>query len=155
MAILNAKEFAELSLSRISRLSGFVIGTNDLMKATGAARAQIKPWLMDCVLAAKAYDLSIIDGVYNDFSDLEGLRTGVPAGPEYGDGRQKLDPSSQIECCNEIFSPSRLEIEQARMKLLICSRNPPQGMPAYCHCRGVWWNVCIMKWLLKPCALPI
>ena len=54
------------------------MGTNDLAKETRArqlpGRAPMVPWLSHCVLAARAYGLDILDGVYNDIADIEGFR---------------------------------------------------------------------------------
>ena len=53
------------------------MGTNDVAKETRArfvpGRAPMLPWLSDCMLAARAYDIDILDGVYNDFADAEGF----------------------------------------------------------------------------------
>ena len=59
------------------RLSCFVMGTNDLAKETRTAlipgRVPMMPWLMQCLAAARSYDIDIIDGVYNQFTDAEGF----------------------------------------------------------------------------------
>ena len=62
-----------------TRLAGFVMGTNDIAKETRAqllpGRAPMLPWLAQCLLAAHAYGIDILDGVFND---LVGYR-GIPA----------------------------------------------------------------------------
>ena len=67
-----------------TRLAGFVMGTNDLAKETRArlvpGRAPMVPWLTTCLLAARAHGIDILDGVYNDIGDADGLRGGVRAG---------------------------------------------------------------------------
>ena len=58
------------------------------------------------MLAARAYGLTILDGVYNDIQDADGLPRRVPAGAEMGfDGKTLIHPG-QVEPCNEIFAPS-------------------------------------------------
>ena len=50
-------------------------------------------WLSTCVLAAHAYGVDILDGVYNDLSDADGLAARMRAGPRHGLRRQDADPS--------------------------------------------------------------
>ena len=68
LAMLNAREIAAAALDQDTRLAGFVMGTNDLAKDTRArilpGRAPMLPWLMNCVAAARAYGIDILDGVY-------------------------------------------------------------------------------------------
>jgi citrate lyase subunit beta/citryl-CoA lyase len=67
-----------------------------------------------CLLAARAYGLAILDGVYLDLSDAEGFKASCVQGLELGfDGKTLIHPS-QVEPCNEVFSPAPAEIEQAR-----------------------------------------
>ncbi len=77
LAMLNVGEIAAAALDSETRLSGFVMGTNDLAKDTRArlvpGRAPMLPWLMNCVAAARAYGLDILDGVYNDLGNTEGF----------------------------------------------------------------------------------
>jgi citrate lyase subunit beta/citryl-CoA lyase len=57
VAILNIKEIAAAAKDSETRLTGFVLGTNDLAKETSArfvpGRAPMLPWLATCVLAAR------------------------------------------------------------------------------------------------------
>ncbi len=61
------------------------MGTNDLAKETRArftpGRAPMLAWLSIAVAAARAYDLDILDGVYNGLQDEAGFRRRVRAGP--------------------------------------------------------------------------
>ena len=100
------------------RLACFVMGTNDLAKETRAAlipgRVPMMPWLMQCLAAARAYDIDIIDGVYNQFTDAEGFIAECEQGAEMGmDGKTIIHPK-QIADCNRIFSPNEEEIERCR-----------------------------------------
>ena len=113
LAMLNAKDIA-----RVPGLAGFVMGTNDLAKETGASLARgrhaMVPWLMGCLAAARAAGLVIIDGVYNDFKNTEGLRTEALQGADFGmDGKTIIHPG-QIAPCNEIFAPSAEKVAAAR-----------------------------------------
>ncbi|MFZ5691295.1 MAG: HpcH/HpaI aldolase/citrate lyase family protein [Pseudomonadota bacterium] len=117
-AILNILDIAKAAKDSETRLSGFVLGTNDLAKETSArlipGRAPMLPWLATCVLAARAYGLAILDGVYNDIGDAEGFAAECEQGRDLGmDGKTLIHPN-QIEPCNRAFSPSDAEIAQAR-----------------------------------------
>ena len=116
MAIFNVREIA--SVHQVARLSCLVLGTNDLLKesralATGG-RFAILPWLSMTLLAARAYGLDVIDGVYNEFRDEQGFRAECEQGRTLGmDGKTLIHPG-QIAVCNELFSPSAKEVEWSR-----------------------------------------
>jgi len=118
LAIINAAEIAATAQNPETRLAGFVMGTNDLAKETRAkplhGRAPMVPWLATGVLAAHAYGIDILDGVYNDIADEEGFRRECGQGRDMGfDGKTLIHPN-QIAPCNSAFSPSEAEIAQAR-----------------------------------------
>ena len=118
LAIINAAEIAATARDAETRLAGFVMGTNDLAKETRAkllhGRAPMVPWLATAVLAAHAYGIDILDGVYNDIADEEGFRRECGQGRDMGfDGKTLIHPN-QIAPCNVAFSPSEVEIAQAR-----------------------------------------
>ena len=116
MAIFNVREIA--SVHQVARLSCLVLGTNDLLKesralATGG-RFAILPWLSMTLLAARAYGLDVIDGVYNDFRDEQGFRAECEQGRTLGmDGKTLIHPG-QIAACNELFSPAPEEVAWSR-----------------------------------------
>jgi citrate lyase subunit beta / citryl-CoA lyase len=118
LAMLNAQKIAAAMLDTETRLAGFVMGTNDLAKDTRArlvpGRAPMLPWLMTCVAAARAYGLSILDGVYNDLGNAEGFVEECKQARDLGfDGKTLIHPR-QVEPCNEVFSPSTDEVAIAR-----------------------------------------
>jgi citrate lyase subunit beta/citryl-CoA lyase len=113
-AIENAVEIATSS----ERLEVLVMGTNDLAKELRAAlvpgRAPLLWGLGRCVNAARFSGKVILDGVYNDVRDPEGFAAECAQGAEMGfDGKTIIHPS-QVEPCNEAFSPSAEEIEHSR-----------------------------------------
>jgi citrate lyase subunit beta/citryl-CoA lyase len=117
-AIFNIRELAAEAQDSESRLACFVIGTNDIAKETRArlvpGRAPMLPWLMSCVLAAHAYGIDVLDGVYNNIADAEGFAAECAQGRDMGfDGKTLIHPN-QIAPCNEVFSPSSDEVAQAR-----------------------------------------
>jgi citrate lyase subunit beta / citryl-CoA lyase len=118
LAMLNAREIAAAASDVETRLAAFVMGTNDLAKETRAKitsdRAAMLPWLMNCVAAARAYGLDILDGVFNDLADAEGFARECAQGRDMGfDGKTLIHPN-QVAACNAAFSPSEEEVTQAR-----------------------------------------
>ena len=118
LAMLNAHEIAASAKEPGARLCAWVMGTNDIAKEAGMAQTQDRiPFLYSlevCVLAAKAYGLGILDGVYNDFKNEAGFQDICRQGLELGfDGKTLIHPS-QIGPCNEIFSPSQDEVDWSR-----------------------------------------
>ena len=118
LAIFNMRDIAAAATDSETRLAGFVLGTNDLAKETGAnfvpGRAPMLPWLSTCVLAARAYGIAILDGVYNDLSNADGFVRECAQARDLGfDGKTLIHPN-QIAPCNAVFSPGAEEIAQAR-----------------------------------------
>ena len=116
--ILNADEIAELGLRSTARLDCFVIGTNDIAKETGTkltkGRLHFTPWFMQVLLCAKAGKLDIIDGVFNDFSDINGFAAECAEAAGMGfDGKTLIHPA-QIEPANAAFMPDASSIAEAQ-----------------------------------------
>lgn len=117
-AVLRAPEIAAAGSEADNRLAGFVIGPNDIARESRIrmvkGRAPMLPLLSNCVLAARAGGIEILDGVYNDFSDLEGFARECEQGRDLGfDGKTLIHPS-QIEPCNAAFTPDADEVARAR-----------------------------------------
>jgi citrate lyase subunit beta/citryl-CoA lyase len=118
LAMINVREIAAAALDSETRLSGFVMGTNDLAKDTRArivpGRLPMLPWLMSCLAAARAFGLDILDGVYNDLGNAEGFVEECRQARDFGfDGKTLIHPK-QIDACNAAFSPAPEEVEAAR-----------------------------------------
>jgi citrate lyase subunit beta/citryl-CoA lyase len=114
IAMLNALSIAQAS----PRLTGFVMGTNDLVKELYAehvpGRQPVVTGLGLALLAARAAGIVIIDGVYNDVKDLDGFLAECRQGREMGfDGKTLIHPG-QVEGANEAFAPSADAVETAR-----------------------------------------
>jgi len=104
--------------ARMTRLSLFVMGTNDLAKEMRAKltpeRTPFLPFLSLAVAAARAHGVAILDGVCNEFRDLDVFRAEVQQGLLFGfDGKSLIHPN-QIDPCNEVFSPGDDEVRWAR-----------------------------------------
>ncbi len=116
--MLNAAEIA-----RHPRLQAMVMGTNDLAKELNARfradRLPMMPGLGLCLLAARAHGRIIIDGVFNAFKDMDGLRAECEQGRDMGfDGKTLIHPL-QLAIANEVFAPSALEIELSRRQIAL------------------------------------
>ncbi len=116
--ILNVEAICAAARSDNNPVTVLLMGTNDLAKETRAEqtpdRLPMVAWLSRCVVAARAYSLDILDGVYNNFRDLEGLEAECIHGRQLGmDGKTLIHPG-QIEICNKVFSPPPGEVEEAR-----------------------------------------
>ena len=116
-AMLNIGALAEFGRDRAARLDCFVAGTNDLVKDTGVLatpdRRYVMPWLLQMVLAARAGGLDVLDGVGNDFRDLDAFARECAEGAAMGfDGKTLIHPA-QIEPALAAFSPSAEAIVQA------------------------------------------
>ena len=117
-SMLNAREIAALGAEPEHRLACLVMGTNDLLKESRARalhnRIAVVPWLAMTLVAARAFGLDILDGVYNDFRDDKGFREECEHGRTLGmDGKTLIHPS-QVTPCNEIFSPTDEEVTWSR-----------------------------------------
>jgi citrate lyase subunit beta/citryl-CoA lyase len=113
--VLNVAAIAE---AHAPRLAALVVGLNDLRKDTkvprGPDRRYLVPWLMQVVLAARAYGVAPIDAVSNDFRDLVAFEAECGEGRAMGfDGKMLIHPA-QIEPANRRFGPSDEEIVAAR-----------------------------------------
>ena len=114
LAILNLAEIAALGAQH--RLTGFVMGFNDLAKEMHAEhdRAVFGPVMTQTVIAARAYGLTVIDSVYNDFNDPDGLEAECLEAKKLGfDGKSLIHPA-QIEAANWCFAPHAHAIAEAK-----------------------------------------
>jgi citrate lyase subunit beta/citryl-CoA lyase len=118
LALFNILSLAAEANEPETRLAGFVMGTNDLAKETRArivpGRAPMRPWFANCIAAARAYGIDILDGVYNDIGNAEGFARECAEARDMGfDGKTLVHPN-QIAPCNAAFSPTPEEIADAR-----------------------------------------
>jgi len=114
LGILHAEEIAGAS----RRIACLVMGTSDLTKDLHARhtvdRGPMMASLSHCLLAARVYGQSIVDGVHLNLADDQEFRAHCIQGLEMGfDGKTLIHPK-QVEPCNEVFAPSAEEVEDAR-----------------------------------------
>lgn len=114
--IINAMEIAAHH-----RVTGFVLGTNDLAKELNcryrADRLPLMTSLQLSLLAARAQGVICIDGVYNAFKDDDGLRAECEQGRDLGfDGKSLIHPA-QVAIANTVFAPSPDELSLAARQI--------------------------------------
>jgi len=114
IAMLHAEQICGAS----ERLTVLVMGTNDLANELHAehvpGRAPLLGGLSMALLAARAADKEILDGVYNDVSDLNGFTAECLQGRQLGfDGKTLIHPK-QIDPCNTAFAPTQEEIASSQ-----------------------------------------
>ncbi|GAM06508.1 HpcH/HpaI aldolase/citrate lyase family protein [Novosphingobium sp. MBES04] len=114
-AVLNLEPLAAMAAT--TRLSLWIMGTNDLAKEMRARltpeRTPFLPFMAQAVAAARLHGLTILDGVCNEFRDLDVFEAEARQGLDFGfDGKSLIHPA-QVEPCNTVFSPSIEELAWA------------------------------------------
>ena len=112
--ILRAEAIAGAS----SRVACFVMGTSDLTKDLHGVHTRDRMPMVTslgiCMLVARAYGLSILDGVHLDIDDAKGFEASCRQGKAMGfDGKTLIHPKT-IDLANKTFGPSVEEIEMSR-----------------------------------------
>lgn len=131
-AVLHAGRIAEAAETAASRLEAFVIGLNDLRKETGVlpepGRTHLAAFMMQILLAARAYGLDVLDSVSNDFRDLTAFEAECMQGRAMGfDGKMLIHPA-QIEPANRHFGPSADALAQAHAIIAAFALPEAQGL---------------------------
>jgi len=125
LAMLHAERIAAAS----PRIGALVMGTSDLTKDLQAHHTRDRLPLVTaigiCMLAARAFDIAIIDGVHLDLEDMDGFEAICHQGHDMGfDGKTLIHPN-QVAACNAAFSPGADEVAQARR--LIAAFGQPEN----------------------------
>jgi citrate lyase subunit beta/citryl-CoA lyase len=99
------------------RLAVAVMGTSDLTQDLHARHTRQRLPLVTalglCLLAARANDLAILDGVFLALDDEPGFKESCEQGKDLGfDGKTLIHPR-QVAICNAVFSPSDEELSHA------------------------------------------
>src|SRR5262245_9660282 len=109
---------AERIAAATPRLGAFVMGTSDLVKELRARhtpdRVAVVGALSRCVLAARAFDRVILDGVYLDLEDAAGFRASCEQGPSLGFDCKTLIHPTQIAAANATCGPTPADVADAR-----------------------------------------
>ena len=113
-SVLESQRIAEAS----PRMACLVMGTSDLAKELDCAHTHERlPFITSlglCLLAARAANLAILDGVYLDLNDEPGFEFACRQGHELGfDGKTLIHPK-QVEPCNRVFTPRAEDVAWSR-----------------------------------------
>jgi citrate lyase subunit beta/citryl-CoA lyase len=114
LAVLNAKEIASAS----DRIICMVLATSDLISQMYARTTQdriaLTTSLSLVILAARAYGLSVIDGIHSNLKDTASFEYACRMGRDMGfDGKSLVHPD-QLAYANDAYTPKPQEIEQAK-----------------------------------------
>jgi len=114
LGVLHAEEIAGAS-ERIARI---VLGTTDLTNSLHAHASQERlPMLYSlshCVLAARAFNRSIIDGIHTELKDAHAFEYSCRLARDFGfDGKSLIHPY-QISYANDVFTPKQANLDHAR-----------------------------------------
>jgi len=99
------------------QISAIMMGTSDLGKELriepSHERLGLLHCLSQCLLAARAQGLDIIDGVFTDLNDAQGLRLQCQQAKDLGfDGKSLIHPK-QVQSCHQAFSANKEQLQQA------------------------------------------
>jgi citrate lyase subunit beta/citryl-CoA lyase len=122
------------AMASSTRLSLWIMGTNDLAKEMRAQltpeRTPFLPFLSMAVAAARAHGVAVLDGVCNEFRDLEAFEAEARQGLLFGfDGKSLIHPA-QIDPCNAVFSPGEADLAWAHGVIEAFSLPQNQGKGA-------------------------
>jgi len=115
-AVLKAEQIARCT----PRVGGLIFGLVDYAGDIGAQEVGSEQFFYynyakaKIIAAARAAGITAVDGVTLAFRDLDACRRDAQMGARMGfDGKWAIHPG-QIDIINEVYSPSREEIEKAR-----------------------------------------
>ncbi len=117
LGVMNLREICTAS----KRLKGIILGPNDLIKDLGAVETSGQEAVLTsyglCLIAARAYGLICIDGVYKQFTDMAGFKRNCAQGRVMGFNGKSLIHPSQIDPANDIYGPSQADIDLAKRQI--------------------------------------
>lgn len=113
------------------RLGALVMGTSDLTKDLGARHTPKREPMMTslglCLLAARAFNLAILDGVHLDLADDAGLAEVCRQGAEMGfDGKTLIHPKT-LDAANRAFGPSAEDVAWSRRVVQVHAEAEAEG----------------------------
>ena len=115
-AIFRLDELARAAAA--ARNDVWILGANDLVKEMrcrpGQDRGPLLPAMSLAVMAAHSQGVAILDGVYNDIPNLDGLARECEQGLDLGfDGKTLIHPT-HLETTNRVYTPAEEAVAWAR-----------------------------------------
>jgi len=120
-------------ICQCATLKGLILGPNDLRfhlnsKAMDHRRDDLAYAMGALILHARAHGLIALDGVYNDYKDIDGFSREARFGRDMGfEGKTLIHPD-QIEPAHEAFSPTKAEFDWARAVISGFDAAPQAGV---------------------------
>jgi len=113
LAVLRAVEIASAS----DRIACLVIATSDLLNQLHGRRTPDRIALLhslsQVLLAGRAYDRAVVDGISTDLKDMQSFELACRLGRDLGfDGKSLVHPF-QLPYCNDAFTPKPHDIAAA------------------------------------------
>jgi citrate lyase subunit beta/citryl-CoA lyase len=113
LAVLRAEEIASAS----ERIACLVLATSDLLNQLHGRRTRERVGVMyslsHVLLAGRAYDRAVIDGISTHLEDMQSFEYACRLARDLGlDGKALIHPS-QLPYCNEAFTPKPHDIAAA------------------------------------------
>lgn len=114
LAVLHAEEIASAS----DRIACMVMATSDLLSQLHAhvtsERLPLLASLSMVILAARAYDRCVVDGINSHFKDMGAFEYACRMGRDMGfDGKSLVHPL-QLAYANDAYTPKKAEVKNAR-----------------------------------------
>ena len=130
---LGLHRVADIAMSH-PRITGLQIGFGDLFAPIGIVSAE--PFATQHVrikvkMAAAMAGIPAYDGAYVDIANPEGYRSDALAAYALGFAGKSCIHPTQIAIANEVFRPTRLEIEQARRVVIAAEEAKKSGIGAF------------------------
>jgi citrate lyase subunit beta / citryl-CoA lyase len=127
-AVLNVAEIA----ASHPRMTCLVAGTSDLVKDLHAQddtpRTAALFALSQMICAARACDVDVLDGVYGQIGNLDGLEHVCEQGRTLGFTGKTLIHPEQIAVANRIFAPSAEQIARAEKIVAAYAQSSDEGV---------------------------
>ena len=127
IAVLRAEEIAAAS----DRIACLVMATSDLLNQLHGRRTPdrvaVVHSLSQVLLAGRAYDRSVVDGISTDLKDMQSFEFGCRLARDLGfDGKSLVHPF-QLPYCNDAFTPKPHDIAAANEVIEALGRANQEG----------------------------
>ena len=127
IAVLRAEEIAAAS----DRIACLVMATSDLLNQLHGRRTPDRIALVhslsQVLLAGRAYDRSVVDGISTDLKDMQSFEYGCRLARDLGfDGKSLVHPF-QLPYCNDAFTPKPYDLVAANEVIEALGRANQEG----------------------------
>jgi citrate lyase subunit beta/citryl-CoA lyase len=126
-AVLRAEEIAAAS----DRIAAVVLATSDLLTQLGGRKTQERTALLyslsHVLLAGRAYDRAVIDGISTDIKDMQSFEYACRLSRDLGfDGKSLVHPI-QLPYCNDAFTPKPADVAAAHEVIAALEKAHAEG----------------------------